>query len=426
MERERFCRDAEQFVLSGMINSENMLCVGVENLKEEDFGALDHQIIFSSLCSLYKEGATPGLEKVIIKLKSQGLLGSINVPEILSKYVPSVEDLLFYINIVSDYSKFRKIEVTNKKIEQELDQEPRRPSDEILAFSRDMLYSINDNQKNCLGVDFKKDCESLDYLTNPKFEKGLMTGMKKLDGILGGMKGGELITIAARPGIGKTTIALNWALSFVKSHCPVSFFSIEMRYSEIKEKIISQVTNIPHKLIQNCLLNANDLEKIKLSLKEIDLGSLMINDKSTMTINELMSKARRMKEICGTKAIFVDYIQLISSDGKSEYRHLEIADMTRKLKCLAKDLDVPIICLAQLSRKVEERTNHTPIMSDLKESGAIEQDSDVVITLSRDDMYDKFLRPGEALLQVLKNRHGPRGDIKLRFEAELSKFVEIE
>jgi replicative DNA helicase len=210
-----------------------------------------------------------------------------------------------------------------------------------------------------------------------------------------------------------------------KQHKPAYFFSIEMDYKEIEERIYSQISMVDQKKIHLGDLSSEDFEKVLESATSIDKGMLLIDDKGGIRIEEIVSKAKRAKEIFNISAIFIDYLQLISSKDKPEYRHLEIANYTRALKTLAKDLNIPVICLAQLSRKCEERTTHTPILSDLKESGAIEQDSDLVIAIDRRDSYDKYDRPGEAQIYVLKNRHGITGDVRLRFDKEHSRFLEI-
>jgi len=432
--RKNCCETSESFALSGMAQSEDLLCYGIESLKIDDFSSLKSQIIFDALKSFYKNGTKPDVSKAILHLTNKGVIeplgGSQKVALFISNYVSCRDDLKYYMDIIKDNSIFRKLEKIETKLKLELDKENRSPTSELLSHIKAWIYDIDDRMIGELGIDFKKESaksiEDMEEIARgaPLPEK-VQLGIPSLDDLLGGIEGNRLVTIAARPGMGKTAMALNMAVSMVKKKKAVYFVSIEMSYKEIENRIFSQLSGIDQKILQSAKFSLEDIRDVKRSLEEIDTGMMIVNDRSTITVDGICSQVKRAKETLDISCVFIDYIQLISPSNKHEFRYLEIAETTRLLKALSKSVNVPIICLAQLSRKIEERSIHKPILSDLKESGAIEQDSDIVIALDRRDSYDKHDRPGEAQVYVLKNRHGPTGEIALKFDKEISRFMDI-
>jgi replicative DNA helicase len=356
--------------------------------------------------------------------------GVPRLAEIFGAYVATKDDLGDYIKTVKNYSLYRVLELLSKRISALLEQKDTKNASEMLREIKKMIDIIDENIEGKLGSDFfdlKKEFvdELRKKMSDDCPEVYLSTGIDALDMLTGGIEGGKLITIAARPGIGKTVLAINMAVKMAKAHKPVYFFSIEMVYKEILDRVYSQLSSVDHQSIRMATLTEYDFEQIVKAGDEIDKTMLLIDDEGGIKIDDIVSKSKRAKEVFNISAIFVDYLELITSKDKPEYRRLEIESFTRTLKALAKKLNIPVICLAQLSRKVDDRVGHLPQLSDLKESGSIEQDSDLVIALSRRDAYDEHDRPGEAQVYILKNRHGPTGNVRLRFDKEHSQFIEI-
>jgi len=433
--RNNNCQISESFILSGMTQSNDLLCYGTENLKIEDFYSLANQNIFSVLLELYKEGTTPGVSKVVMTLAAKfsidSMGGSAEVMKIISQYVSDPYDMEHYVGIVKGWSLFRKLEKLESIFKLELDKENKVRSSYILDRMKRLLSEIEDITNGPVGIDFREESkktiaelESIIAESRAMPEK-VQLGIKDLDFLLGGLGGNRLVTLAARPGVGKTALALNMAVSMAKRKKSVYFVSLEMSYQELEYRLFSQLSGIEQSKIQSAKLSLEEIKKLSESIESVDRGMLIVNDSSSITIENICSQVKRAKEMFDISCVFIDYLQLIAPSSKAEYRYLEIAQTTRLLKSLSKTLDIPVICLAQLSRKVEERTCHKPLLSDLKESGAIEQDSDIVLAMERRDAYDEFDRTGEAQVYILKNRHGPTGEVSLEFDKVHSKFKDI-
>ena len=432
---ELFSHESESYVLSGMLASEHMLCLGIETLVITDFSSSQGQAIFCVMQEFYKANESPALSKLIIRLKDLGELEKIGgisgLTGIVGKYVSTVDDFNYYVNDVKSRSILRDIERVLSLLKEKIDGKEALSGFDFLPKCKELFERITDFQSGGLGKSFKEDCLNvfiphlIDKRDGKIVESYLSTGFQQLDKFATGFGPGQLWTICARTGIGKTTMALNMALNLAMSKKNVFVFSMEMTNQEIYQRLLSQMTDIPHELIKTSKLSNEYITKFQESLESLTESSLVINDKGGLKINELCSIARRAKEHYGISAIFIDYIQLIEGNTPTEFRHLEIAQVTRSLKKLAKDLAVPVIALAQLSRKVEERSGQQIFLSDLKESGSIEEDSDVVLALSRRDARDPYDRPGEATLSILKNRHGQTGDVRLRFDKDKCAFRDL-
>lgn len=433
--RNNNCQISESFILSGMTQSNDLLCYGKENLKIEDFYSLANQNIFSVLLELYKEGTTPGVAKVLMtlaaKISIDSLGGSAEIMKCISQFVSCQDDMEHYVGIVKGWSLFRKLEKLEAIFKSELDKENKIKSSCILDKMKRLLSEIDDITIGPVGIDFREEStKTIAGLEGIIAERVAMPekvqlGLKDLDFLLGGLTGNRLVTLAARPGIGKTALALNMAVSMAGRKKSVYFVSIEMSYKELEYRLFSQLSGIEQSKIQSAKLSLEEIKKLSDSVEGVDRGMLIVNDSSPITIENICSQVKRAKEMFDISCVFIDYLQLIAPSSKSEYRYLEIAQTTRLLKSLSKTLDIPVICLAQLSRKVDERTIHKPLLSDLKESGAIEQDSDIVLAMERRDSYDAFDRPGEAQVYILKNRHGPVGEVSLEFDKGHSKFKDL-
>jgi replicative DNA helicase len=256
---------------------------------------------------------------------------------------------------------------------------------------------------------------------------GVPTGFAELDELTNGLHGGQLIIVAARPALGKSTLALDFArAASIKHDMPSIFFSLEMGRSEIAMRLLSAEAAVPLQSMRKGTLHTEDWTKIASTRGQINDAPLYIDDSPNMTLVEIRAKCRRLKQKVGLKMVIIDYLQLMTSGKKVESRQQEVSEFSRALKLLAKELQVPVIALSQLNRGPEQRSDKMPALSDLRESGSLEQDADMVILLHRDSAYEKeSTRPGEADLIVAKHRNGPTKTITVAFQGHFSRFQDM-
>jgi replicative DNA helicase len=255
---------------------------------------------------------------------------------------------------------------------------------------------------------------------------GIPTGFAQLDELTNGLHGGQMIVVAARPAMGKSTLALDFArAAAIKHDMPTIFFSLEMGRSEIAMRLMSAEGAIPLQNMRKGTLDQRDWTTVAATRGRINDAPLYIDDSPNMTLVEIRAKCRRLKQRVGLKMVIIDYLQLMTSGKKVESRQQEVSEFSRALKLLAKELQVPVIALSQLNRGSEQRQDKRPQVSDLRESGSIEQDADMVMLLHRDSVYDKEVRPGEADLIVAKHRNGPTATIEIAFQGHFSRFTDM-
>jgi replicative DNA helicase len=437
MERELFYIDSEKSVLSAMCIDREKLNFGIENLKERDFSSSQSKIIYNTHLEIYKSDSVPSYEKTLLALRANGgleMVGGIATANLyLTQYSFDIDNLEYHCNIIKELSILRDIENCINKITCELDQKVKMRGTQLLEYSRELFHSIADVMDGSLGIDFRKDFDekSSDELKTrvDEFQENknlaLLNGLatyQGLDEIIDGLGKSQLIILAARPGMGKTALAVEIASKLTNLGNPVCFFSIEMAYNEIKERVMASLSGINAKKIRNGDLKPAELGAVVSAARQIKENKFIINDKTGITLNEVISKARRAKEKYNVSAIFIDYLQYIKLDRAFTHRHLEVGEITSSLKSLAKELEIPVFCLAQVSRSVDTKIDHVPTLSDLKESGSIEADADVVIFMVRQDFYDPYNRPGEVTLAVAKNRRGATGMVQMQFEKETGRF----
>jgi replicative DNA helicase len=256
---------------------------------------------------------------------------------------------------------------------------------------------------------------------------GIPTGFIDLDKVINGLGNSHLIILACRPAMGKTALSLNIAQNVSFKHkIPVGIFSLEMSAEQLVHRMVCSAAEVESEKIQTGSLNGTEYQRIVSSVNQIQNHVIIIDDQPGLKVTDLRARARRMKESHNIGLLIIDYLQLLSGSGSNrnqESRQMEISEISRMLKNLARELNIPILCCSQLSRKVEERTGHRPVMSDLRESGSIEQDSDIVMFLYRREYYDPNDKPGMAEVIVAKNRHGPVGNVQLTYRKELAQFA---
>ena len=257
---------------------------------------------------------------------------------------------------------------------------------------------------------------------------GVPTGFRDLDELTNGLHPGQMVIVAARPGLGKSTLALDFCRSASIKHGMSSvIFSLEMSRTEITMRLLSAEARVPMHHIRTGGMSEDDWSRLALRMSEVNTAPMFIDDSPNMTMMEIRAKARRLKQRHDLRLVVVDYLQLMTSGKRVESRQVEVSEFSRQMKLLAKELNVPIVAVCQLNRGAEQRTNKTPLLADLRESGSLEQDADVVILLHRDDAYEReSTRPGEADLIVAKHRAGPTNTVVVAFQGHYSRFVDMQ
>ncbi len=434
-----FSSQAEKAVLAGIILEPNFVDYAVETLTLDDFYSPINRSIFSAVLELVKKRQPVDQVTILEAVKKINPDPEIDYEEVLKDIIinlPPVAYPLAHIKILKDMSLKRKIiqlssEISNKALQPEVEVEK-------LFEECDQKWSSLMNQKDYHPyVDLSKTLASTIELigrsiNNDRTGGNLLwipTKYKGLNKLIGGLAAGDLIIIAARPGMGKTAFALNLASDLCfKENIPVGFFSLEMSKEQVGMRILSLNTGIDANKIKTGSITEEDFEDLAEEAERLASKPFFIDDTASITLTDLRVKARRLVREQKVKVIFVDYLQLIRNiHSHIHTREQEIAEISRSLKALAKDLNIPIVALSQLNRAVESRENKRPVLSDLRESGAIEQDADIIIFLFREDFYSSFNEEIQSVAEVIvaKHRNGPTGTVKLAFMREIMAFENL-
>lgn len=409
--------EAEAEVLGSIMNDNNSLCNIIDFLSYEDFYSPKHQIIYKTMVSMYEEGSiidiTTLCDRLGVCLAEAG--GITYISQIFSSCV-SAAGLLSYGSIVKEKSNKRKLMKATKEMVLEL-KEKDIESSSVIDTMQDKLLNINGPM-----VDFLNKLE--ERWINGGEVQGIKCGYKNLDKVLGGFMPQDFIIIAARPSMGKTAVALNLALNCaLKTKAKTAFFNLEMGKTQIIERAIASYSEIPMENIKKGSLNDSQWALVGSASSKIASSPLMIFDK-IFTLRKIKEECKRLKLQWGLKVVFIDYLQLINSEDRTENRTQDISKISRSLKLMAKELDITVISLSQLSRAPEARADHKPMLSDLRESGAIEQDADIVMFLYRDEYYKADSdRPNTIDCIVAKNRNGQVGTARLKWSGECQKVI---
>lgn len=427
-------QEAEQAVLGAMLIDSNATVEVLELLKQDDFYRKDHEIIFSCILELYKSGKPIDILTVKDMLNSRNMLqnvGGIEYLTSLASGVYTVSNVEAYVNIVEGKSVLRKlIQVSNEIIKSGYDD--KEEIEIILDNAESKIFEIL-QKKNTKGSLHIKDIlvdsfTKLEELYNNKNSiTGVPTGFIELDKKTSGLQKGNLIFIAARPGMGKSSLALNIAQNAaIKNKIPVAIFSLEMTKEELTNRILCAEAMVDSSKIKNGTIEEEDWLKLANSLGPISESPIYIDDTSNLSVMDIRARCRKLKMEHDIGLIIIDYLQLMEG-RKSDNRQQEIAEISRSLKILAKELNLPIIALSQLSRAPEQRADHRPILSDLRESGSIEQDADIVMFIYRDDIYNpESEKKNIAELIIAKQRSGSTGSMELLWLGEYTKFVNLD
>lgn len=417
--------EAEKAVIGGIFLKQNALTDIAEFLFPDDFYNKELKLIYRAILELYTENKA--IDPILILEKNKNIKNNTFYEVIES--VQTAANIIEYANIVKDKAKLRKLQDSATQIV-EMTSDEEETTENIIDRSEALIFKIaeNNNTKNVVSI---KEIMNSEFkrLQNVYDNKGITTGISSgfsdFDQMTNGFNPSDLVILAARPAMGKTAFALNLALNAAKINKSVLIFSLEMSSSQLLQRFIAIEAGIGLQKIRTGFLSENDWGRMGLASETLMKTQLNIADLPNATVMEIRAVARRMKAAGKLDIIIIDYLQLIkNSNGKSENRQQEISDISRSLKGIARELDVPIIALSQLSRAPEQRADRRPVLSDLRESGAIEQDADMVAFLYRDDYYNEESEAkGITEIIIGKQRNGPVGTVKLRFFHELTKFA---
>ncbi len=429
---------AEQSVLGGMLLSKDAIADVVEVLKPGDFYRPAHQLVYDAVLDLYGRGDPADAITVAADLTRRGEIGRVGgAPYLhtLISSVPTAANAGYYAHIVAEQAILRRLVEAGTRIVQ-LGYGSASGSgldvDEVVDRAQQAVYDVTERRTSEDYVILEQLLHgTLDEIESIGNRGGVMTGVPTgfvdLDALLNGLHPGQLIVVAARPGVGKSTLGLDFARSCSIKHGMASvIFSLEMSKSEITMRLLSAEAKVPLHHMRSGNMSDDDWQRMVRRMGEIASSPLFIDDSPNMTMMEIRAKARRLKQRHELRLIVVDYLQLMSSPKRTESRQQEVSELSRGLKLLAKELEVPVVAMSQLNRGPEQRTDKRPQLADLRESGAIEQDSDVVIMLYREDMFEKESpRAGEADLIVAKHRNGPTNSVTVAFQGHYSRFMDF-
>lgn len=417
-----------------MLLSKDAVADVVEVVRASDFYIPKHEIVFDAILSLYSHGEPTDVIAVTDELTKTGELsraGGADYLHTLTGIVPTAANAGYYASIVAERALLRRLVEAGTRITQM-----------GYAAEGEVLDLVNNAQAEIYAVtgstdseDYVPLTEAIEAATNEieaaSHKDGTMTGVPtgfaELDDLTNGMHPGQMIIVAARPALGKSTLALDFArAAAIKNDMPTIFFSLEMGRSEIAMRLLAAEASIPLQSMRKGTVNAQDWATIAATRGRINDSPLYIDDSPNLTLVEIRAKCRRLKQRIGLKMVIIDYLQLMTSGKRVESRQQEVSEFSRALKLLAKELQVPVIALSQLNRGPEQRADKLPALSDLRESGSIEQDADVVILLHRESAYEKENpRAGEADLIIAKHRNGPTKTVTVAFHGHFSRFADL-
>ena len=430
--------EAEQSVLGGLLIDNMAWERAVDQVSEGDFYRYEHREIFNVIAALINGSKPADVITVFEQLQSNGkaeACGGLAYLNALAQSVPSAANLRRYAEIVRERAILRKLISASDEIATNAFNPQGRQVSQILDEAEGKIFKIGEegsrNKQGFIGVD-KLTMQLIDRITElaengAEEVTGVRTGFFDMDRMTAGLQKGDLIILAARPSMGKTALAINIAEAVaVNEGLPVLVFSMEMGASQLALRMIGSLGRIDQSGLRTGRLRDDEWTRLTEAAERLGKAQLYIDESPALNPAEVRARSRRMARQCGTLGlIVVDYLQLMSGTGKSdgENRATEISEISRGLKALAKELQCPVIALSQLNRSVESRTDKRPMMSDLRESGAIEQDADVIMFIYRDDYYNKESKePGVAEIIIAKQRNGPVGTTKLTFLKPLTKF----
>ncbi len=422
--------EAEEAVIGSMLIEQNAVISALEILKPEDFYKENHRIIFRQIAEMADKLEAVDLVTLAENLKNAGYLEKIGgAAELarLANFVPTAANVEYYARIVAEKSVLRRLIAASTEIAASA-YDSQYEVDEILDKAEETIFQISQGRTTQGYVHLKdvlvETMEKLEYLASHQGNVvGLSSGFSDLDSITSGFQPSDLIILAARPSVGKTSLGLNIARNIaIREDCSVAVFSLEMSREQVAQRLLCSESAINSQKLRNGFLSDDEWRRLSIGLGRLGEAKIFIDDTPGISVMELRAKARRIKAEHGLGLVVVDYLQLMRT-RKQENRQQEISEISRSLKSLARELDVPIIAMSQLSRAVEQRQDRRPVLSDLRESGAIEQDADVVMFLYTEPELEQN---NLIELIVAKQRNGPTGSLKLFFSREICRFGDVD
>jgi replicative DNA helicase len=424
---------AERSVLGAMLLSKDAIADVVEVMRPEFFYRPAHQSIYHAVLELYGRGEPADFITVADELAKTGKLDQVGGAAYvtgLTRDLPSAVNATYYAEIVRQRAVLRRLIEAGTRILQTA-YDGAGEADDIVNRAQAEIFEISSGKR---GEDYVPLADILEgaiaeieAIANHDGDMvGVPTGLRDLDTLTQGLHAGQLVILAARPAIGKSTLGLDIARAAAVKHGLTSvIFSLEMSRNEIMMRLLSAEGSIQLHNIRSGRMGAADWQKVAQRQDALRDAPLFIDDSPNMTMTEIRAKCRRLKQQHDLRLVVVDYMQLMTSGKRVESRQQEVSEFSRALKLLAKELEVPVIAISQLNRGPEQRTDKKPMLADLRESGSLEQDADVVVLIHREDFYDKENRPGEADLIVAKHRNGPTDTIAVSFQGHYSRFVDL-
>ncbi|MBI5699914.1 replicative DNA helicase [Candidatus Saganbacteria bacterium] len=426
---------AEQSVIGSLLIDKNAIVKAIEILRPDSFYRDAHRFIFEAILELFDRGEPVDLVTVTEVLRKGGKLdavgGSVYVADLINS-VPTAANLEHYAKIVEEKATLRRLIDAGTRIvgssfeavenvDQILDRAEKSIFEIALKRSREGFHRLDEVLKSVL--------DKIDRLYGKKENiTGIPTGFADLDNLTAGFQNSDLIILAARPSVGKTALALNIAQNAALRHkIPVAIFSLEMSKDQLAQRMLCSEAEIDALRLKTASLPDAGWKRLTRALSKLSEAPIFVDDTAAITVTEIRAKCRRLKLEKGLGLVVIDYLQLMQGRGRIENRVQEISEITRSLKTLARELDIPVVSLSQLSRAVMQRQDRTPMLSDLRESGEIEQTADVVIFIHRDDYYNPQSEKGNlAEIIISKQRNGPIGTVELVFRKDIAKFVNKE
>ncbi|MEY2954433.1 MAG: hypothetical protein RL530_34 [Actinomycetota bacterium] len=426
---------AEQSTLGGMLLSQEAVAEVFEVCKGGDFYAPKHELIFEAIVSLYGKGEPTDVITVTDELTKQGNLvraGGADYLHTLTSIVPTAASSAYYGTIVRDKAILRRLVEVGTRIAQ-MGYANEGEIEDVVNQAQADVYAVASagmgEEFTTLGNSLQLALDDIEAASNRGGDMvGVPTGFAELDDLTHGMHPGQLIIVAARPAVGKSTLCVDFVRNAaIRYNKPAILFSLEMGAAEIAMRILSAETSIPLQNMRKGTVENSDWTKMAAVRGQLNEAPLYIDDSPNLTLVEIRAKCRRLVKQFGLKLIVIDYLQLLTSGKKVESRQQEVSEFSRALKLLAKELQVPVIAISQLNRKSEDTKDKKPEISQLRESGSLEQDADVVLLLHREGIGEKdHPRAGEADLILAKQRNGPTGTVTVAFQGRYSRFANMK
>ena len=426
---------AEQSVLGGMLLSKDAIADVVEHLRGTDFYRPAHELVFEAVLDLYGRGEPADAVTVSAELTKRGEIGRVGgAPYLhtLISMVPTAANAGYYARIVRERAVLRRLVEAGTRIVQLGYAADGGDVDDLVNTAQAEVYAVTERRSSedflALGEILDGTMGEIEAASNRgEGMVGVPTGFVDLDRLTNGLHPGQMVVVAARPALGKSTFVTDIVRSASIKHGLTSvMFSLEMSRNEITMRMLAAEARVRLENMRKGMMRDDDWQRLAATMGRLSQAPLFIDDSPNMSLMEIRAKCRRLKQRHDLKLVVIDYLQLMTSGKRVESRQQEVSEFSRALKLLAKELQVPVIAVSQLNRGAEQRTDKRPQLSDLRESGAIEQDADVVILLHRDDFYDRdSSRPGEVDLIVAKHRNGPTDTIVVSNQLHYSRFVDM-